>query len=258
MFIDTHTHLFLPEFNNDRDEAIQRAIDNNVRKMILPNVDSSTLPAVIALADKYPGVCYPLIGLHPTSVKKGYDSELEFVEQQIKNRKYYGIGETGIDLYWDKTYLEQQKEAFRFQIELSLEYDLPVIIHARDSFDEIFKVLREFEENIKGIFHSFTGTIEQAREAINKGLKIGVGGIATFKNAGVDKVVKQIDLKDIVLETDSPYLAPVPKRGKRNESAYLPYIAKRLAEIYQTDIKKVEDITTKNALELFKLDENER
>ena len=164
MFIDTHTHLFLPEFNNDRDEAIQRAIDNNVRKMILPNVDSSTLPAVIALADKYPGVCYPLIGLHPTSVKKGYDSELEFVEQQIKNRKYYGIGETGIDLYWDKTYLEQQKEAFRFQIELSLEYDLPVIIHARDSFDEIFKVLREFEENIKGIFHSFTGTIEQARE----------------------------------------------------------------------------------------------
>lgn len=252
--IDTHSHLFLPEFDSDRDQVILNAQQNGVEKVLLPNVDGSTINDLLKLVEKYPDYCYPMIGLHPTSVKEDYKEELKKTENWLEKRNFIAIGEIGIDLYWDKTFKTQQEEAFRYQIELAKKYDLPVVIHARDSFDEIFTIMDEIiDDKLKGVFHAFTGDEIQAKRIIEWGFKIGIGGIVTFKNSGLDKVVHNIDINHIVLETDSPYLAPVPHRGKRNESAYLPNIAQKIAEIKNISIKEVAEITTYNAKQLFKL-----
>ena len=253
-FIDTHTHLFLPEFDSDRDQVIANAIENGVDKLLLPNVDSTTIDDLNNLVKKYPNNCFPMIGLHPTSVKDNYLDELKIVETHLKNQEMYAIGEIGIDLYWDKTFLKEQEKAFRYQIDLAKEYKLPIVIHARNSFDEIFKIMNEVSsENLTGVFHAFTGDEKQAEGIVEWGFKIGIGGIVTFKNSGLDKVVHNIDINHIVLETDSPYLPPVPKRGKRNESAYIKYIAEKIAEIKNISLEEVAKITSQNAKQLFRL-----
>ena len=250
--VDTHTHLFLPEFDEDREQVVQNAKQSGVEKVILPNVDSSTLDSLVKMVEEYPDFCYPLMGLHPTSVKENYQNELEIVTRFVENNKVYGIGEIGIDLYWDKTFQKQQEEVFRYQINLAKKNKLPIIIHARESFNEIFNIMHEeMDENLNGIFHAFTGTIEQAKQIEEWGFYIGIGGIVTFKNSGLDKVVDNIDINHIVLETDSPYLAPVPKRGKRNESAYVKYIAEKIAEIKNSSIEDVAELTTRNAKTIF-------
>jgi len=254
MYIDTHSHIYLPEFDTDRNLAVQRAIAIGVEKIVLPNIDAASVVPMLSLADTYPQNCFPLMGLHPTSVKENYEDELQIVEQQLKTRKYYGIGEIGIDLYWDTTFKHQQQLAFAHQIELALQYHLPIVIHARNSLPEIFEVLAGFENRMpKGVFHCFPGNVEQAQKAIHYGFFIGIGGIVTFKNSGLDKVVKNIDIQHIVLETDSPYLAPVPHRGKRNESSYIPLVAQKVAEIKNVPLGVVERLTTANALNLFQL-----
>lgn len=253
-FIDTHTHLYLPEFDQDRDLVIKNAIDYNVQKMLLPNVDSTTINPLMDLAKKYPSNCFPMIGVHPTSVGEEYQKELDIVESWLKKEKFIAIGEIGMDLYWDKTFQKQQVEVFRRQLYLAKKYNLPVVIHARESFDEIFKIVdEEADDRLTGVFHAFTGTVEQANQIIEWGFMMGIGGIVTFKNAGLDKVVRNIDINHIILETDSPYLAPVPKRGKRNQSAYIRHIAEKIALIKEISIEKVANITTDNAKQLFRL-----
>jgi len=255
ILIDTHTHLFLEQFDEDRSTVVEEALKNDVKKMFLPNIDSNTTEKVVQMAKAYPDICYPVIGLHPTSVKENYRDELEQLEQWLQKEKFYAIGETGIDLYWDKTFKKEQEEAFKFQINLAKQSSLPLIIHARESFDEIFAIVDDLnDERLKGIFHSFTGTSGQAEKILSyKGFKIGIGGIVTFKNSGLADVVAKIGLEHLVLETDSPYLAPTPKRGKRNESSYLIHIAQKIADIYNTDIETVAKITTQNATTLFKI-----
>ena len=253
-FIDTHSHLYFPEFDNDRDEVINRAIRGGIEKICLPNIDIRSIKTMMYLVNKYPDFCFPMIGLHPTSVRKNYRDMLKNVREYLLIENFIAIGEIGIDLYWDNTYKEEQMKAFREQITLAIDNQLPVVIHIRESFDEVFQILDEFKPDYpKGIFHSFTGNIDQAHSAIAMGFKLGIGGIITFKNSGLDKVVRDIDLKHIVLETDSPYLAPVPKRGKRNESSYLIYTARKIAELHKVAVEKIADITSQNAIKLFKL-----
>lgn len=253
-YIDTHTHLYLPEFDQDRDQVIKEAIDNNVKKLLLPNVDSSTINPLMDMVKKYPTYCFPMIGLHPTSVHEDYKKEMDNIESWLNKENFIAVGEIGIDLYWDKSYQKQQEEAFRWQLNLAKKYDLPVVIHARESFDEIFKIVdEEIDDRLTGVFHAFTGNNNQADQIIKWGFKIGIGGIVTFKNAGLDKVVRNIDINHIVLETDSPYLAPVPKRGKRNQSAYIKHIAEKIALIKNISTSEVADVTTKTAKQLFKL-----
>ncbi|RLD76894.1 MAG: hydrolase TatD [Bacteroidetes bacterium] len=253
ILVDTHTHLFLEQFDEDRPEVIEESVKEGVQKLFIPNIDSSTTGKVVKMGKDYPGICYPIIGLHPTSVKENYRDELEDVEHWIIKEKFYGIGETGIDLYWDKTYRKEQEIAFRYQIDLAKKTGLPLIIHSRESFEEIFAIVDELnDDKLKGIFHSFTGTCEQANKILSyKGFKIGIGGIVTFKNSGLAEIVAKIGLEHLVLETDSPYLAPTPKRGKRNQSSYLPFIAQKIADVYHVDIKTVAKITTENAKNLF-------
>ncbi len=255
MLIDTHTHLYLPEFNKDRHEVVERAILQGVGKMFLPNIDSRSINPMLTLANAYPHQCFPMIGLHPSSVRKNYEEELHIIRKWLTKRTFYAIGETGIDLYWDKTYLPEQILAFKAQVNLAKEHKLPVIIHSRESFEEIFSILDELNnDQLTGIFHSFTGTIKQAEHIISyHGFKIGIGGIVTFKNSGLGEVIKAIDPKHIVLETDSPYLAPVPKRGRRNESAFLRFTAEKIAELYDMTLEEISDITTINALEIYQL-----
>jgi TatD DNase family protein len=253
-FIDTHTHLFLPEFDEDRDQVVQNAIRNNVDKLLLPNVDNQSIASLLALCKKFPNNCYPMIGLHPTSGKENFQSDLLILDELLKNEKFIAIGETGIDLYWDKTFFIQQQEAFVYQINLAKKNKLPIVIHARDSFNEIFDIMQShIDHNLKGVFHAFTGNLQQANQIIEWGFKIGIGGIVTFKNSGLDKIVEQIDLNHIVLESDSPYLAPVPHRGKRNESAYIVGIAEKIAQVKNCSLAEVAEITTQNAITLFKL-----
>lgn len=253
-FIDTHTHLFLPEFDDDRNKVIVNAQKNGVEKILLPNVDGTTIDSLLDLASKYPDFCYPMMGLHPTSVKENYKEEIENVENWLQRRKFYAIGEIGIDLYWDKAYKIQQEKAFRYQINLAKKYDLPIVIHARESFDEIFKIMDDVaDEKLYGVFHAFTGDEIQAERIIEWGFKIGIGGIVTFKNSDLNKVVHNIDINHIVLETDSPYLSPVPKRGKRNESANIIHIAEKIAEIKNITLREVAEKTTFNAKQLFSL-----
>ena len=252
--IDTHTHLYLKQFKDDIDKVIQRSIDKGINKFIFPAIDSTHFDDMHDLKNKYPGSIYLMSGLHPVDVKENYKEELEFVVNSLKSHSYVAIGEIGIDLYWDKTYLKQQQEAFEFQIRLAIKNDLPIVIHCREAFDEIFEILdKENCDKLRGVFHCFTGTLEQANRAIQLGFKLGIGGVVTFKNGGIDKFLNRIDLNHIVVETDSPYLAPVPYRGKRNESSYITYVIDKLSEIYGLPIKKIASVTTKNAEKVFAL-----
>jgi TatD DNase family protein len=252
MFVDTHSHIYSEEFSSDRDEAIARAIKAGVNKIVLPNIDSSTIKSMLDLADSGPGLFIPLIGLHPTSVKEDFLKELQIMEYWFSKRIFSGIGEIGIDLYWDKTFINQQTEAFRIQIGWAKKAGIPIVIHVRDSFPEVIEVLKqEKDESLTGVFHSFTGNLEQAEQVIDLGFKIGIGGIVTFRNSGLDAIVQQIDLKQILLETDSPWLAPVPHRGRRNETAYITAVAAKIASLHETSIEEVARITTQNAQQLF-------
>ncbi len=250
---DTHTHLYAEQFNNDIDIVIKSCVEKGIERLFLPNIDSSSIKGMIALEDKYPNNCFPMMGLHPTSVKSNYKKELSLVEEWLNKHPFCAVGEIGIDLYWDKSLLKEQQEAFRYQIALAKKHNLPFVIHCRDSFDEIFEILDEMnDDKMRGIFHCFTGDIEQANHIINYGgFKIGIGGVVTFKNSGLDKTVEQISLEHLVLETDSPYLAPVPYRGKRNESTYLYNIAEKVADIYNLSIEEVAKITTANSKMIF-------
>ena len=251
--IDTHSHIYSEEFDTDRDETIQRAKKAGVTHIILPNVDSETLPQMLALEAEYPDFCYAAIGLHPTSVKENYREDLALIKTELDRRNWIAIGEIGRDLYWDKTFLAEQIIAFQQQIDWVLEYNLPVIIHVRDSFNETMEALAPYKNSgLKGVFHSFTGTIEEAREIIDfGGFMFGINGIVTFKNSGLAAVVEEIDMKHILLETDSPYLTPAPHRGKRNESAYVQLVSKKLAEIYNLSVDQINEQTTLNAKSLF-------
>jgi len=252
--IDTHSHIYSEAFDEDIAEAIQRAKDANVGQIFLPNIDSESIEPMFKLVKEYPDFCLPIMGLHPTSVKENYEEELAICEKWLDEEKFIAIGEIGIDLYWDKTYLKEQLFAFEKQLTWSVERELPVVIHTRDSFSEIFEVLESFKsKRLAGVFHSFTGNLEQANKAIDMGFLLGLNGILTFKNSGLDQVVKEIDTKHLILETDSPYLAPTPKRGKRNESAYVALIAEKLAEIHNLSLDEVTEITSRNAQSLFKL-----
>ena len=252
--IDTHTHLYLKQFKDDIDKVIQRSIDKGINKFIFPAIDSTHFDDMHDLKNKYPGSIYLMSGLHPVDVKENVKEELEFVVNSLKSHSYVAIGEIGIDLYWDKTYLKQQQEAFEFQIRLAIKNDLPIVIHCREAFDEIFEILdKENCDKLRGVFHCFTGTLEQANRAIQLGFKLGIGGVVTFKNGGIDKFLNRIDLNHIVVETDSPYLAPVPFRGKRNESSYITYVIDKLSEIYGLPIKKIASVTTKNSEKVFAL-----
>ena len=252
--IDTHTHLYLNQFKEDIDDVITKAKENGIKKFIFPAIDSSYFDSMHNLKKKYPNDIFLMSGLHPTDVKENYKDELDFVVNSLKSHNYVAIGEIGIDLYWDKTYLKEQQDAFRFQIRLAVKNDLPIVIHCRESFDEIFEILEEEKcDKLRGVFHCFTGNIDQAKKAIGLGFLLGIGGVVTFKNGGIDKFINQIDLKHIVLETDSPYLAPVPFRGKRNESSYIIYVLEKLSELYQLPKEEIAYITTNNAEKMFSL-----
>ena len=252
--IDTHTHLYLKQFNEDIDEVIKRAINNGVDKFIFPAIDSSYSKQMHDLQSKYSKNIYLMSGLHPVSVKENYKDELGLVVKSLKDHNYVAIGEIGIDLYWDKTFLKQQQDAFEFQIRLAISNDLPIVIHCREGFDEIFEILDvEKCENLRGIFHCFTGTLDQAKRAINLGFKLGIGGVVTFKNGGIDKFINQISINNIVLETDSPYLSPVPFRGKRNESSYIKYVLSKLSELYGVSEDELAKLTTENSKKIFRI-----
>ncbi|MDB5130738.1 MAG: hydrolase TatD, partial [Mucilaginibacter sp.] len=249
---DTHTHLYYETDNIKRAELIERCKENSVTRLFLPNVDTASLPLVSSLVQSFPDVCFPMLGLHPCSVKTGWEDELTVIKTAVNNQKIVAIGEIGIDLYWNKTLLKEQVEAFRQQIAWTKELKFPIVIHCRDAFNEVFEVLEsEKDESLRGIFHCFTGTLEQANKVIGLGFYLGIGGVLTYKNAGLGKVVSEIDLKHIVLETDSPYLTPVPHRGKPNESSYLIYIAQKVAELHQTDVETVANVTTENSKLVF-------
>lgn len=249
---DTHTHLYSEEFDQDRAEMMQRAIENGVTRFFVPAIDSSCTQAMYDLEKAYPNHVFLMMGLHPTYVKDTYLEELHHIEKELARRKFYAIGEIGIDLYWDKTTLEIQKIAFKRQIQLAKQYKLPIVIHCREAFDEIFEVLEsEKSDDLFGIFHCFSGTYEQALQAISYNMKLGIGGVVTFKNGKIDQFLNQIDLKHIVLETDSPYLAPIPFRGKRNESSYIVNVIDKLAAIYGVSSEEIATITTENSKAIF-------
>jgi TatD DNase family protein len=251
-FTDTHTHLYSEEFDFDQIEMIQRAINSGVARMFVPSIDSSYTHKMYALEAKFPDNVFLMIGLHPCYVKENYLDELAHVETELSKRKFTAIGEIGIDLFWDKSTLEIQKIAFKHQIQLSKKYKLAINIHCRDAFDEVFEVLEsEKSDDLFGIFHCFTGNYEQALQAISLGLKLGIGGVVTFKNGKIDQFLNRIDTKHIVLETDAPYLAPVPYRGKRNESSYAKIVAEKLAEIYNLSIEEIARVTTENSKAVF-------
>ncbi len=251
---DTHTHLYSEAFDGDRDTVIRKAMDLGVQRFFIPAIDSSYVESMYQLESDYPEHIFLMMGLHPTHVKENYKEELRFVEEQFEKRSFYAVGEIGIDRYWDTTYLKQQQEAFIHQIRLAKKYQLPIVIHCREAFDEIFEILeQEISPDLFGIFHCFTGTKEQAEKAISLNMKLGIGGVVTFKNGKVDQFIHQIDLKHIVLETDSPYLAPVPFRGKRNESAYLVQVLEKLALVYGVSKEQIAEITTQNAQAVFQV-----
>ena len=249
---DTHTHLYAEEFDQDRNEMMQRAMDAGVSRFFIPAIDSTCTQAMYDLENNYPENVFLMMGLHPTYVKDDFLDELQHVEDELAKRKFCAIGEIGIDLYWDKTHLPQQQIAFKRQIQLAKQYKLPIVIHCREAFDEIFEILEEEKApELFGIFHCFTGTYEQALQAISYNMKLGIGGVVTFKNGKVDQFLNQIDIKHIVLETDSPYLAPVPFRGKRNESSYIVNVVEKLAQIYSLSADEIAAITTANSKAIF-------
>ena len=252
LLTDTHTHLYYETDPQKRAELIQRCFDNDINRLFLPNVDVESVAQVFDLVNAYPNNVFPMLGLHPCSVKDDWEQVLATIKASHQNHKIYAIGEIGIDLYWDKTTLPQQIAAFKQQIAWAKSLQLPIVIHCRDAFDEVFEVLeQERGDDLRGIFHCFTGNLEQAQKVIDLGFYLGIGGVVTYKNAGLDKILPQIDLSHIVLETDSPYLTPVPHRGKPNESSYLIHIAQKVADVYQTSLEAVAEITTANSKQIF-------
>lgn len=252
---DTHTHLYASEFGEDRDATLKRAIDSGVNRLFLPNIDSSSVSGMLELVKKFPQNCFPMMGLHPCSVKENYETELSSVEKWLGGQevRFYAVGEIGLDLYWDVTFFAQQKQAFRKQIELALQYRLPIVIHVRKAFSETIEIVSEYKgRGLNGIFHCFSGSLEEAKQIVSLGgFKLGIGGVVTFKNGGLNEVIPHIALEHLVLETDSPYLAPVPYRGKRNESGYLSIIAKKVGELKNCSIEEVAEQTTKNSIDIF-------
>ena len=249
---DTHTHLYASQFDEDRLETVQRAIDLGVERFFIPAIDSETTERMFDLEKQFPNNMFLMMGLHPTSIKENYKEELAHVKKWLDTRNFYAVGEIGIDLYWDKTFVREQQEAFKQQIIWAKEKHLPIVIHCRDAFDEVFEVLEDTKDDkLFGIFHCFTGNLEQAKKAIDYNMKLGIGGVATFKNGKIDKFLNEIPLNNIVLETDSPYLAPTPFRGKRNESSYLINIASKMAEIYNVSNEEIAKITTNNSKDVF-------
>lgn len=254
--IDTHTHLYLPEFDEDRKEMVERALEKQVSHFILPNIDSDSIPLIKNMVEEFPEQCLPAMGLHPTSVKENFEDELRVCYEELRRGNYIAVGEMGIDLYWDQTFYEQQKIAFKEQVKWALELDKPIIIHTRDSFQETFELMDEiWVPDLKGVFHCFSGTSADAQKIIEDyQFKLGIGGVYTFKNSGLRDELKNIGVEHFVLETDAPFLAPVPYRGKRNESAYTNLVAQRIAEEKQMKIEEVAEVTSRNAVELFKLE----
>ena len=254
MIIDTHSHIYLPEFDADRDAMLMRAENEGINLILMPAVDEETYLAMLKTEENFPGQCVSMMGLHPCSIKEGYKQELKKVEGYFEKRRFVAVGETGLDFYWDKTFTKEQYESFQTQIEWAKHYNIPVVIHSRNSIDECISTIKENQQgNLKGVFHCFSGDEKQAKAIIDLGFYLGIGGVVTFKNSGLDKVMADIDMKSVVLETDAPYLAPVPFRGKRNECSYLKYVVEKLGEIKNVSKEEIEGITTKNAKELFSI-----
>ena len=252
MLIDTHTHLYLPQFDEDRKEVIEKAKQLGVTKFFLPNIDSSSIGPMMSMERDYPESCFPMMGLHPCSVKENYEQELDVVKKWLFERPFSAVGEIGIDLYWDKTFFEEQKTAFLRQVEWAKELGRPIVIHSRESIDIIIELLQKVnDDRLRGIFHCFTGNVEQAQSIMDMGFYLGIGGVITFKNGGLDKTAEHLPLDKLVLETDSPYLSPTPFRGKRNESAYVKLVAERLAAVKGLDFEEVAVATTANAEKIF-------
>jgi TatD DNase family protein len=255
MLIDTHSHLYAKEFDNDQNEAVTRALSVGVKKILLPNIDIESIDRLHQLCNNYPEICYPMMGLHPGSVNENWENDLAIIYSHLSQNKYIAVGEIGMDLYWDKTFQKEQEMAFKRQVEWAKEFNLPIVIHAREAFQELFAILDEVnDDRLTGVFHCFTGTLKEAmRIQAYGGFKIGIGGVFTYKKSELTEVVKNIPLKMLILETDAPYLPPVPHRGKRNESAYLIHIAEKLADIKNLSVEEIGIITSKNAFELFNL-----
>jgi len=252
MIVDTHTHIFVNDFDNDREEVIDRAKKVGVERFVLPNIDSSSIVKLRETVEEYPDEMLPLMGLHPTSVKENWKEELYLIEEEMSKNKYYGIGEIGIDLYWDKTFIKEQQKVFRIQLQWAKQKKLPVSIHIRNSFDEVFEIVEQEQSvDLKGVFHCFTGTIEQAKRAINLGFHLGIGGVVTFKNGKIDQFLSKIPLQHIVVETDAPWLTPAPYRGKRNEPAYLELIINKLSDIYKMNRDELECVLYHNSMDVF-------
>lgn len=252
MIIDTHSHIYLPDFDDDRDEIIQRAKNNNIKKIFLPNIDSSSIEMLYNTEKLYPGMCIAMMGLHPCSVKENYLKELDIVESELSKRSFSAIGEIGLDYYWDKTFINEQKEAFIRQMNLAKNFDIPIVMHSRDSTEDVISLVRqEKSPKLRGIFHCFGGSVEEAQQITDLGFLLGIGGVLTYKKSGLDQTLKHIDLRHIVLETDAPYLTPVPFRGKKNEPSYITFVAEKLAEAKGMSLEEVCRITTENAENLF-------
>lgn len=250
--IDTHAHIYLEHFNEDRDAVIERALAAGINKILLPNIDSTSIDSMLKLEEKYPGVCYPMMGLHPCSVKEDFEKELQIIEDWFGKRDFLAVGEMGTDLYWDKSFWEQQKEAFRFQCDLALKHDLPIVIHCRETIDETIELVRQYEgRGLKGVFHCFTGSVNQGSQITDMDFYLGLGGVSTFKNGGMDQVIPYLDRSKIILETDSPYLTPSPHRGKRNEPAFTALVAEKVAEYLELSKEALDELTTANANALF-------
>ncbi|RYY61135.1 MAG: TatD family deoxyribonuclease [Chitinophagaceae bacterium] len=255
LLIDTHSHVYSTEFENDQPDMLKRALDAGVGTILMPAIDRSTHGLMLDTERDNPGHCLSMMGLHPCSVKENFQDELDVIGEFLQQRGFHGIGETGLDFYWDLSFKEQQYIAFKRQASWALQYKKPLVIHSRSSTDECIEVVREMQDgNLEGVFHCFSGTVEQARKVMEQGFYLGIGGVLTFKNSGLDKVVKEIGLDKLVLETDAPYLAPTPFRGKRNEPAYLVQVARKLADIFERPVEEIAEITTANAKKLFQLD----
>ncbi|WP_421765693.1 TatD family hydrolase [Ekhidna sp.] len=250
--IDTHAHIYLEHFQEDIDQVVERAQERGIDKILMPNIDQTSIDQMLYLEEKYPNICYPMMGLHPCSVKEDFERELKLVEDWFEKRKFIAVGEMGTDLYWDKTFWEQQQEAFHFQCQLALRYDIPVVIHCRETIDETIELVEEYKnDGLKGVFHCFTGSEQQGKQITDLGFYLGLGGVSTFKNGGMDKIIPQLDRTRIILETDSPYLTPAPHRGKRNEPAYVSIIAGKVSEYLGISKEALDELTTANANALF-------
>jgi TatD DNase family protein len=252
-FVDSHAHIYADEFKEDRHDMLMRAFDAGIEKIYMPNVDHTSIDGMLELEEKYKGKCIAMMGLHPCYVKKDFEKELYLVEDWVKKHSFAAIGEIGIDLYWDTSFRSQQEEALKIQVDLAKKNGLPIVIHSRNATRETLDLLQKLKENnLKGVFHCFSGTVEEAKEVIDLDFYIGIGGVATFKNGGLDKVLPEVSIDKIILETDAPYLAPVPHRGKRNEPSYVPLIVKKVAELMKVDIEELAKKTTQNCFNLFK------